>query len=211
MSCPRLDRIPGGPLCAPFIPFLSAKSACLNYPLRIRAVPKISDQQEIWVILTTHSPSVVAQIPLQHIKVLSRDAGIIQVINNPNQFQLNAVLGVLPTYSGIFLVEDRAAREFIKAVMSRLAPDLKQAYEVIDMGSVDEIRSMLDNFPNTGSWLKVVGLYDGDMRLTATQCRRPHTFLPGDTAPETLLRNCMRGNGQLIADKMSRNITDINM
>ena len=79
---------------------------------------------------------------------------------------------------------------------SRGSPDLDllSQIEVVVAGSTDKIDSVLSSLPRSqDGWLKVIGVYDGDMRtrLGAKKFILPYLFLPGEFAPEHILRDAL--------------------
>jgi hypothetical protein len=99
----------------------------------------------------------------------------------------------------VVLVEDKAAREFVRALLDRIAPDLSRLYQIIDVGDNSKVVAALTHFPSAANWLSMVGLLDGDQRNTKigpTQWR--YEFLPGDAGPERLLR--LAANAERLSD-----------
>lgn len=152
-------------------------------------VAKFSDERAIWVIITTHSPTVVRRIPKQHLKLFVRAQGPASCMPNASKFEAALVLGGGVAYRGIVLVEDKSAQQFTLAVLEKLEPEMLRQLEIGIAGSASNLSNLLSSIPLTKSWLKIVGLYDGDLRasINGEGHRWPHGFLPGDLAPELLL------------------------
>jgi hypothetical protein len=175
-------------------------------------VAKVALQKGLWVIITTHSPNIVSQIPNEHIKLLFREGSRLGLLNNPGQSQLESVLGIIPTYKGILLVEDESASFLSKAWLQHFAPDVLSHYEIVIAGSEGEIINALQHFPKVGPWLTIIGLFDGDSRVRVTNAYNwRYAFLPGELAPEQLMRAAVRGNSSELASRLGRSATDISL
>jgi len=170
---------------------------------------RYSTEKSLWIILTTHSPEVVSQVPIEHVRLLFRQGGQVTVAPNPTELLLQTVLGIRSRYSGVFLVEDKAAREFVLAWLGKLDPGLLQKFRVLDVGGDGEIKNALSKFPKVGDWLKVVGIFDPDMRGLEEEYNWPYTFLPGDGNPETMLRTFCIGRGDAVAAQLGRAVCDV--
>jgi predicted ATPase len=155
----------------------------------MNTLARASLRRGIWIIVTTHAPAIVRRIPLEHISLIIRTGGGTRILRNPTRLQLNTVLGIPSRFEGVVLVEDRAAREFMRAVLDRIAPDLGRLYQLIDVGDNSKVIAALEHFPQSAKWMSVVGLLDGDQRgKKFAETQWPHDFLPGDAGPEQLLR-----------------------
>ncbi len=76
-------------------------------------VAKLADERAIWVLVTTHSPTVIRHIPRTHLKVLVRDQGRTKVVENATIVQIGELLGGGVAYQGLILVEDVTAQDFL--------------------------------------------------------------------------------------------------
>jgi predicted ATPase len=152
-------------------------------------IAKFCDEKAIWVIVTTHSPTVIRRIPKEHIKLLLRDAGPAAPIASPSKLDIALLLGGGVAYSGVLLVEDEGAKQFLLPILEKLDPELMRQFEVVAAGSVTNISSLLKTMPETRSWLTLIGIYDGDMRqeIGGDDFLWTFEFLPGAVAPEHLL------------------------
>ena len=178
----------------------------------MNVLAKFSAEKKLWTICTTHSPAIVARIPKQHIKLLSRMGTSVQVITSPKQAQLDLVFAVSTKVSGVFFVEDGAACAFLQNWLELSAPDLLGVFEIVKTTSESEIQEALKRFPRVGPWLKVVGIFDGDMRgRLKTKFNWPHAFLPGTKSPEGLVRKAVLENPGRLAQQLGRDLEDIKL
>lgn len=172
-------------------------------------IAKFSTQKSLWIILTTHSPGILADIPLEHIRLLSREGGAVMVNNAPTRSQLNSILGIGQQFIGALLVEDRAAREFARTWINHNDPEILRWVDFVDTGSEANTVAAL-SFPRVDSWLRFVGIFDGDARSRITELYKwPYAFLPGNQSPERTLREVVVGNSQELAAKARRHVQDV--
>lgn len=152
-------------------------------------VAKFCDENGLWAIITTHSPTIISRIPLQHIKFIARGTGTAALIKDATRAQIAMILGGGVAYRGVLLVEDEGAKAFAFSLLDELAPDLIPQFELVIAGSDAHIDAALKGLPKVGHWLTIIGVYDGDKReapKAATVWSR--TFLPGKQDPEQLLQ-----------------------
>jgi len=152
-------------------------------------VAKISLEKGIWTIVTTHSPTIIRHVPAEHLRLLARGTGLADIQDNIAKTDIALLLGGGVTLTGAFLVEDQAASDFLAALLDENAPSLLKQYEIVSANSAPRISAILENMPKTGSWLTLVGVYDGDLRagIKGEGFNWPFKFLPGTAAPEELL------------------------
>jgi energy-coupling factor transporter ATP-binding protein EcfA2 len=170
-------------------------------------VAKFSDERAIWVIVTTHSPTIARRIPREHLKLLIRGLGAALCAPNANKLDVALLLGGGAAYQGVILVEDQKARQFTLALLEKLEPEMLRQFEIIVAGSDSNITNLLRSMPTTRSWLTFIGIYDGDLRssLIVQEHKWPHGFLPGDVAPEILLKS-LADTTQTLADDIAREL-----
>lgn len=176
----------------------------------IDVIAKFCSEKSIWAIIATHSFGILNRIPPEHVKLITRVGNDIRFSTYDNQQAYFQALGMPKRESGVILVEDRAAREFGKLWIRKFFPLLTNEFEFKDVGSVDEIKKWL-NFPKVGSWLNIIGLFDGDERGLKQEYNWPYTFLPGNFAPEKVLRESALKHLDELGNKLNRDISDIHL
>jgi predicted ATPase len=169
---------------------------------------KYSEEKKLWIILTTHSAGIVSKIPSEHVRLLYRSGNTVTVISDPSRSQLNSIVGMKKQYSGLLIVEDRAARVFAKTWLSKIAPEILQEFDVVDANSNSVVMNILKIFPSI-KWLKLIGLLDGDQRDQAVEASWPCTFLPGNLCPEQDLRAAAEADVAKMASRLSRTPADL--
>jgi len=164
-------------------------------------IAEACDEKGLWVIVTTHSPTVVSRLPREHIRLLIREGSKVSIVENSYRHQLAAVMGGVGGYGGVLLVEDEVAREVAMAILDEGDPDLLRQFEIVEAGSDGGIFSTLSLFPRTKSWFKLAGAFDGDLRAQYREraTKWPYVFLPGHTKPEELLREYVNSDGAVDA------------
>jgi predicted ATPase len=146
----------------------------------------------LWVIVTTHSPVVIKRIPRTNVRLLVRDGGQISIVDNPHRHQVASILGGAFGYEAVLLVEDNAGKYFALALLEELDADLARQFEIVPCGSDGQVIAATKSFPRTRRWLSVIGALDGDQRdKEIGETVWPVTFLPGNRAPEALLKECL--------------------
>jgi predicted ATPase len=166
-------------------------------------------EKSIWIILTTHSAGIISRVPLDHVRLLVREGNRVRIIASPTKSQLDAVFSVPQQYSTILLVEDRAAAEFLRALVSDIEPELLRSCEIRQVGSAQEVQSLLRTFPNGDPWLHLVGVLDGDARTDNLDCPWPGMYLPGSLPPERLLRAAINLTPEILAALLNRPVNDV--
>jgi hypothetical protein len=170
----------------------------------MNVMAKFSDENGIWIIVTTHSPTVVRRIPQAHIRLVIRENGPSSVAQQTTYVQIARLLGGGVAFRGVMLVEDEAAKSFLLTLLDELAPDLVPQFEVVVAESEGQITNVLRSMPLTGRWLNMTGVYDGDMRTSLPQeLRWPVIALPGDDAPDRLLKSMAERGGEIRATMAS--------
>lgn len=165
---------------------------------------KTCDEMGVWVLMTTHSPTVVRRLPPAQIMLLGRGTGLSSILEGANNSDIAVILGGGVAFRGVVLVEDEAAVGFLMAILEEVAPDLLRQLEVVVTGSESEITKVLKAMPQTDGWLTLIGIYDGDMRaeIDGVEFRWPFGFLPGTKAPDRFLQDMVVGTPD-IADLLS--------
>lgn len=195
-------------ICAWFINRASAHSIVVIEEPETHVSPRSQDAlmnmiawhcnvRGLWVIVTTHSPAIIKNVPLANVRLLSSHGGKSTLLHNPSWHEVGAILGgVLPT-RGLLLVEDNCARCFAQAILEVLQPDLAHQLKIgVAKDGESQIESVLVKLPRVAEW-PVIGVFDGDHRHKAVSEKScwPHVFLPGNVPPEQVLREVSRTQG----------------
>jgi predicted ATPase len=151
---------------------------------------KFAEEMGIWIIVATHSPTVIRRLPATQVKLITRESARSGLIENPTKTQIATILGGGVAYRGVVLVEDATAKAFLSGILEELDADLLPQFEIVSAESMDGITQAIVGMPPRQKQLTIVGVYDGDVRSTLRINPAPgwpYIFLPGDHAPEELL------------------------
>jgi predicted ATPase len=156
----------------------------------MNVIAKLCDDMGVSTIITTNSPSVIRRIPVENVTLLARDRRASEVVEHPTTAQLATILGGGAAFHGALIVEDQGAKDFASAIFEEIMPELLSRFEIAVAGSRTKTSDALIGMPKTGTWLTLVGGYDGDQRAqTDTKdFRWPAVFLPGAEDPDKLLK-----------------------
>ena len=97
----------------------------------MNVMAKFSDENGIWMIITTHSPTVIRRIPQEHLKLIVRENGPSSIPSETTNVQIAKLLGGGVAFRGVMLVEDGGAKAFLLNLLDELAPDLMPQFEVL--------------------------------------------------------------------------------
>jgi predicted ATPase len=177
-------------------------------------VAKLCDDRGVSIIITTNSPSIIQRIPKENIVLLARDRGSAEIVKGPSATQVASILGGGAAFRGAMLVEDQAAKDFAHTIFEELHPDLLSRFDFAPAGSKDTISKLLEGMPKTGTWLTLVGVYDGDLRdeIDTADFNWPAVFLPGGDDPDKLLKSIIASTpniSDLLATELRKDAADV--
>ncbi len=144
----------------------------------------------IKVVLTTHSPYILANIKCDNIRIVSRMGSVVSIITPNENLSAETILGLDHNSIGTFFVEDKVASDFLSTILADRCPHLLRSFTIDSVGGEAEISKRL-SFPYSEKIkYKFIGVYDGDMRTELVKSTQnwKYCFLPGDKAIEEVLR-----------------------
>jgi predicted ATPase len=156
-------------------------------------VAKACDERGLCVVVTTHSPVVIRRLPNAHVVMVAADGAKSMIIPEPRDHQIASILGGGVSYKNLLLTEDQCGKAFALALCEFLDPDLRRQVVAVATGGDSRTDTVLSTLPKPDKWSsKIVGIYDGDVRQSARpNLHWPIVFLPGNVAPEILLRDAV--------------------
>lgn len=167
-------------------------------------VAEVCVKKKATAIISTHSPTVFARIPPEHTAILYREKDVFRIVAADTHELRLLALGLPPAIEakkdGIILVEDRMGKTMTHYIVSYFDRGLLAKTEiVIAPNGAGQIVSVVAKFPPTR--IRVIGLLDGDQkgRHDNHECL---TFLPGDVAPEILLKEIICSSQPRIAARL---------
>jgi hypothetical protein len=114
---------------------------------------------------------------------------------------------MLGTYIGqcrLVIVEDQTASLFASELLARFGELWGQSVEVVSAGGADGVVAVCRRLPRTRT-LRVVGLLDADQSIPE-DCPWPVKLLPGQTGPESFLREVAINSNTELADRLGRGV-----
>lgn len=144
----------------------------------------------IKVILTTHSPYILASIKNDNVRIVSRMGSAVSIVPPDENLPAENLLGLENNSIGTFFVEDKVAAYFLSTVLEDRSPQLLRTFTIEPVGGEAEITKRLA-FPFSEKIkYKFIGIYDGDMRTTLdpSVLNWKYCFLPGEKAIEEVFR-----------------------
>lgn len=170
-------------------------------------------KKQIQLIVTTHSPFIIKNIPASNIILLGR-YGESTYIYSGEEKRLTRELGLDINKKGIIYVEDRIAKNLLKRILiDEKKGFLLEDYDIEYVNGEGEITSRLKSLC-TEIDFNIIGIYDGDMRnrlqsKIKEQLKWKHLFLPGEEELENEFKKCVKKNVQLFLKKLSRDEREV--
>jgi energy-coupling factor transporter ATP-binding protein EcfA2 len=145
------------------------------------------NRRRLYAVVTTHSPSVAASVPLSYLRVLSERGGVAGLYQPETRAELEYLLGSHAGLARAVLVEDKVAALVVSDLIGRFKGIWGRSVEVLSTGGADPVLRVCRNFPEAER-IRLVGVLDGD-QTTPDDTRWPVLTLPGQNAPDMFLRN----------------------
>jgi len=135
--------------------------------------------------------------------IVARYADTTKFIIPETEYQRLTALG-LPNSSkeGVLLVEDSVSSVFATLILERYRPALIQSFRIIEVWGARNAVTKVNEFPRMGKWFQAIGVLDGDERANKHECVGSLTFLPGEVAPEIILRHSIRTDPNRVAESL---------
>ncbi len=175
----------------------------------LNVIARASAEKKLWTIFTTHSPSLLNRVPLEHIRLVTSDGSTATIQTPRKRSDLLDALRVPVPVHGILFVEDAAAKEFLRRTIEHASFEWGREYEICEAGGADGVLRILQTISPRSEGLRFVGVLDGDQRERHFEAKWPCLFLPGNSAPESMLRDCVESNPDLLATTLGRLASDV--
>ncbi|MDA9549431.1 hypothetical protein ACM43_34265 [Bradyrhizobium sp. CCBAU 45321] len=147
------------------------------------------------VIVTSHSPKVINSFSEEHHVFLFREGANVRIIESTPPPVLLALLGIEPHVDVVVLVEDAAAEWFVRQILERHKPGLSRRVEISVRNGDGNIIKLLERIGAPFSAVKIIGLFDGDLRGKIPDgLGAISTFLPGDKPIEHIFREIVQAD-----------------
>jgi len=155
------------------------------------------DRRKISIVLTTHSPAIVARSPRSSVVLAVRHNGQTIVRQAPTDVQLADAIGLKKVWAGVALVEDRNAADMLQVLLNKFAPSIAASVLISPVGA-EGIGGSIAHAVSRQDSFKHIGVYDGDQRVRRANVEST-TFLPTQMAPEAFLRAAANDNPLALA------------
>lgn len=161
-------------------------------------------EKKLVTIITSHSAKIVESVADDHRLFLYKDGTGAKFAPTPVSPTLLKTIGIEPTIDTLCLVEDEAAAIFLTMLLERFAPTLARKCEVSNQSGDGNIISLLEKAGGQFKAVRVVGMFDGDLKGKAPKNIIPHAgFLPGNEPIEVIFRNLIISNSAAAAEALS--------
>lgn len=120
--------------------------------------------------MTTHSASIVAQVPEKNLLSIRRNAGKSKLAyQSETKQKILKRLGLQPRKRAILFVEDSIARIVLRELIGRLEANSTFEIEIVVANGHAAIRRMLESAPIDIKSVALLGILDGDMKEEAVK------------------------------------------
>lgn len=155
---------------------------------------KFTDEKRLFMVITTHSPQILGQIPLQCVRVLIREGSTCSLRHATERAEHLAVLGVQTTPMRVAFVEDIAAHYALEAALREFSPWVLNGLSIVRGGSWSNILCTLNGIPRSGHPMEFLAVLDADRKEKGDECEWPLLFMPGDAPPDVQMVDVVRVN-----------------
>jgi predicted ATPase len=171
--------------------FVSAYSQeCL-----LNFIAKYSAENGIWFLISTHSPTILKNIPNKNIFLLNTTSDNEILITTPtDNTDYENFLRIKLEKIGVVFTEDEVSLYFAQTWMSHYSRTLEKQFTFQKLNGESQLKEALSFVKIDNSPFKIIGVFDGDMngKLNGGIIEKfnwPHLVLPGLYAPEIELKN----------------------
>lgn len=184
----RISKLDG-----PRIIFIEEPESFLPPSIQLRLVDSLALYGATYglpIILCTHSEHVLKRVERSHVHVLRKVGSGIRCTTASDEFEPLRLLGLSSPKIGVLMFEDSAAELFIRSLLKTSSKFVPDGFYFYCCGSNGQILTRLKDFQDPISGLKIIGVFDGDCRVSmAKQLQKINhfTYLPSNSPPEKLL------------------------
>jgi hypothetical protein len=159
-------------------------------------------EKDAQLIVSTHSPEILARFPLDNIRMCIGTEDGIRVIRPPSMVHIRESIGLETPVRMLVLVEDELAREILQELFARYDRALTREVEIVPAGGAGEVGNGLKVLKSVNR-LACLGVLDGNERGKERSPAPSILFLPGPSFPEDELLAAARREAGWLADRMS--------
>lgn len=178
-------------------------------------IAKKMNNYKFSVVLVTHSPFILKNIPQDRMLILYHYLDKVEVNGEVTKEYILQDLGLTINKKGIFIFEDTLALEFFKSICRREAHHYLDYYSLEKVKGFAEISKILSTPKLKNMDYRIIGIYDGDMKdskqINFSTLNSGYTFLPGDISVEKEFKKVVRDKFHLVLDKIGLNEKQFNI
>lgn len=181
----RLASVPQGSIV--LIEEPESHLAMFSQDYLVDAIVAAVVDQDLCIVVSSHSPGFFQRLPPGHVALIS-SLPVPRISSGLTSREVTRHLGVQDSaIKAILLVEDRAAAEFLRALLEVSDGDALRQVEIKVVSSGESgIRRIVPEIQSDSAIVRVLGLLDGDQRTSTTESGIG--FLIGNQAPEVVLQ-----------------------
>jgi predicted ATPase len=161
-------------------------------------------------VLATHSEHVLERIPHECVIVLARDQHgrhEMRCVANANDVFMH--LRLSGRQVGTMFVEDWAGYYFLTEMLTIYSAHVLRRYKILPVFGDANVLQLAQLYPRSTESYPIVGVLDGDVRLTAKQRNWPCLKLPGTKAPEAEVRDAAILMPNVLATRLNRPLPEV--
>jgi predicted ATPase len=153
---------------------------------------KNCNERTLFFVISTHSASMLARLEDSDINFVYRTMGQARVSTREMHKTMRKSVGMVQPRRNIIVVEDRLAREFVRLLIRQFDIQFLNETEIANVSGAGAVSDLLRLFPTHLEEIRIVGVYDGDVRNQLLEANgRPRAFLPDQTPLEQMFRTCI--------------------
>lgn len=177
-------------------------------------IAKLASQYGISFIITTHSPFILKKLESHNICVVSRFKDKTSVLYFNDKLSILKTLGIEISTKGILFFEDKLALTFFNSLINYTNINyLIEEYDTEIVNSESEITNRLKFNYSEKFKYKLIGVYDGDMKVRKTQFEStnkwPFIFLPGTNCLEKDFKRIVENNIDILEQRLNLNKNEL--
>ena len=161
--------------------------------------------KKLVTIITSHSAKIVDSVADEHRIFLYREGSGARFGGTPLSPSLMATIGIEPVVNTVLLVEDEVASLFLSQLLDHVDSAFARTCEICNQKGDGNIVAALDRLAGRFRAIRIIGVFDGDLRGRVKKSAAPFAaFLPGNAPIETIFRDLILSNVPRAAEALSK-------
>jgi predicted ATPase len=166
----------------------------------INLIAKLSDEQKLWVMLTSHSEHILDRIPNDNIYVILQGSKGSTLEKATKDASYLEQLGLRSHKKGLIFVEDSAGLMLLKLITAHFNSFINDHFNFLVSNGESKLLTLLEYITHGNHDQKVCGVFDGDVKgvIDISKSKWPAHFLPTTLPPERLIRDGIEQKPELL-------------